>query len=462
MQTAAERIIQRHRRRHVFKVFRNPLRKTVGVLFLAYTFVDYLYIPDYWKEGLVLRLVWYAGVCLAFYSLGSRKFRERYVEWVPSLVLTAACWILDWMIHRSGGYLSLYITPLILVNVTGLQIIGFPRRFALLTNIGSYVPAVYLIWSTAGFEHWEAALVETTFLCGMTALAWLYKSSGDADTVSWALQQHRIQEEVQGLRRTEYLKKYFPVSLRSRIESGVISIPPKKLHESAVLGFADICASTSIANQVDIAVDWELKERFLEAAVKRATESGLIVLSQLGDGCFFIANYEGAETWPLNVVAFFENLLIDYRIIASEIGINHVHNETGIKFGLSMGPAIVGFIGKDQPYFTANGPDANLAARLCSEAQRDELVVSSRVWSVLRKHITGWDVRDESFSLKGFSAPTPAVRIAARLRAKGNRPTCSTCGALISVVSTADGLLDVKCANGHVGNQAGVSFNQAA
>ena len=112
----------------------------------------------------------------------------------------------------------------------------------------------------------------------------------------------------------------------------------------------------------------------------------------------------------MNIIAFYENLLADFQ----EIKVAHQLSDkaTGIKFGIAMGPAVVGFIGKDQSYFTANGPDVNLASRLCAEAGPDELFVGSRVWYVLKHHLTGWNAHEFTIqNIKGFEAPVPVVRI---------------------------------------------------
>ena len=448
-----ERLFYKQRIAYVFKAHRRPLRFTVGPAYLAFSVVDYLYLPQYWHEGLVLRIIWYSLVLASVPLLKVKRIRERYSEQISATLNMSACWIIDWLIWRSGGYQSLYVTGLILVNVTGLQLMSFSRRHALIINIGSYLPAVLVILVSAKAEVAFVATVQAAFLLGMLMLTWFYKTAEDKSKAILAKRQSIMFNEVQALRRTEYLKQHFPATLLKQIESGELDLSGKKVHPTAVVGFADISSSTAIANKVNLEIDWLLKENFLACAIKRATENGLIVLSQLGDGCFFLANFNGGNAWPNNIIAFFENLSTDYQNIKSELQLPLERADAGIKFGIAMGPSMVGFIGKGQAYFTANGPDVNLAARLCSEADSGELIVSSRVWHALKQSIKSWDVTDETFELKGFEQPVPAFRIRSRLSVAGGRPTCPLCGGVLMVISNDDHTLDIKCANGHSGDQ---------
>jgi class 3 adenylate cyclase len=452
-------IIDKHREQRIFRLFRNSLRFNLGIFYLAFTAVDYLYLPKYWVEGLSLRLLWYLYVCASVYLLKSKQIRKRS-NLVAAVMLVIMCWGVNWLIYRSGGYSSYYITGLFLINVIGLQVVGFPRKWAIGVDIVCLVPTLGIIWATAGSSHWKEGLIQSAFVFLTIGLAWFYKATGDRETFDWAIRQLRSLQELELHRRTEYLKRSFPAFIRKQIESGKVEMPRKRVMNSAVLGFVDISSSTSIANELTLSRDWDLKERFIESVITRGTENNLIILSQQGDGCFFLANYQDDNGWPLNVIAFFENLLLDYQGIKAQIGINTMTHPTGIKFGISMGSVIIGFIGKDQPSFTANGPAVNLASRLCGEAGRDELVVSSQVWEVLKQFIAGWHTTEETFKeLKGFDIPVPAVRIQPRLRADKDRPRCTICDTPLTVVSTPEGFLDVRCTNGHSGEAAGIVLN---
>jgi hypothetical protein len=164
----------------------------------------------------------------------------------------------------------------------------------------------------------------------------------------------------------------------------------------------------------------------------------------------FLGNYYENADWTLNLISFFEGLVTDFEKIRTELIGELVGIETGIKCGIAMGPAIIGFIGTDQSYFTAMGPDVNLAARLCSKAENYELVVSSRVWHVMKHTLFGWTVKNRSHAdIKGFDDLIPAVHISPR-RVSNSAARCAICGDALSVIRTPEGFIDVKCATTHV------------
>ena len=164
-------ILKKHRERFIFHGFRGAVRFKIAPIFFLFCIPDYLYIHQYWTEGLVLRALWVALIFASFEALKVRKFRSRYCEVVPIIDLALACSIVNWMIFRSGGYSSLYITGLILVNVTGLEMIKFPRRQAVIVNLLCCLPALGIIAVTAGKEHWIEGLTQAIFIAGLTSLA---------------------------------------------------------------------------------------------------------------------------------------------------------------------------------------------------------------------------------------------------------------------------------------------------
>jgi hypothetical protein len=114
-----------------------------------------------------------------------------------------------------------------------------------------------------------------------------------------------------------------------------------------------------------------------------------------------------------------------------------------------MGPAVIGFIGSDQSYFTAMGPDVNLAARLCSRAANNEIVLGSRVWHTLQHVLTGWHVEMDVFNdLKGFDGDISAVRLKPRGISSHGR-VCCVCSQPLSVMKNTEGFIDLMCPSQH-------------
>lgn len=449
MITSLEYALRKSSQRHIFSRLRTHIRFMAAPVYMSFLICDYVYRPDLIWSWLGLRLIFVAAAFVVFHFVARSSYLRRHIEWVAAGLISLSCLLIDIMIYQTGGYHSLYTTGLILCATTGLQVFRLRRLPSLFTLTLSYFPAVVIILSTAPAKDLHLAIIQSSFLMGMTVLSSIYGKSEEQVDKFWARTRQIANAEVERLRRTEILKRHFPKMIRDDFEKNPNSVIGRKYFENAVVGFADIVASSKLANKIPLEVDWELKERFLEAATHRAIESQMVVLTHLGDGFLFLANYNGSTQWYYNLISFYENLVRDFDNIMFDLQLAAHGIESGVKFGVSSGPAMVGFLGKDQAYFTAIGPDVNLAARLCSEAEPNKIVVSSRVWYNIRSLLVGWDIRNATYTnLKGFEIDISAVHISPR-RAGRNDLVCAECKSTMALIQTEDGFLDYRCVNGH-------------
>lgn len=155
----------------------------------------------------------------------------------------------------------------------------------------------------------------------------------------------------------------------------------KTVIENAVVGIVDMVSSTKLSNSVDVFTDWEIKERFFQAAQDRAAETGMLILNLTGDGFVFLANPKGGFDWAASLREFQTRLVADYREILSDYSTEIGNVKSGIRFGVAQGPIIVGQVA-GQERRLAVGAAINLAARLCASAKVDEMAMSSSVWEV--------------------------------------------------------------------------------
>jgi class 3 adenylate cyclase len=78
---------------------------------------------------------------------------------------------------------------------------------------------------------------------------------------------------------------------------------------------------------------------------------------------------------------------------------------------------MVGFLGKGQSYYTAIGPEVNLAARLCAQAKPNEVVLSEKMWVHLKELAQNWKPLAVTYeSLKGFEGPVVGVHVSPQSR----------------------------------------------
>ena len=450
MNEEINRYMKRHDRRHIFRCFRKERRWFIAPLYVSFSIVDYIYSPEHAPMWLIGRLAFFGAVLIGFQLLKNPKIRRNHSFTIAATTVILANNLINWMIYQTGGATSLYLTGLILVTTTGIELLRLSRRQGLYVNIASYLPTLVILGLSTTANNWAPTLIQASFLGWMTLLSWVFRGRLDVVATTWARARNNLEQMMRKLQRTEFLKEHFPPQLRERIENGLENIPAKQVLSMAAIGFADIGASTEICNSLHLSKDWELKEKFFEAASNRATQCNMVVLHHIGDGILFMANYSQEQDWALNLVSFVELLLNDFDKMKLELGLQNSHIQTGIKCSVALGPAMLGFIGKNQKYFTAMGPDVNLASRLCDRAMPNELVVSGRVWYVLKNHMLGWDVSEEVFNdLKGFDTAVPAIRIRPRTLANETKNTCLVCGSTLSIIMTDEGFFDVSCPNGH-------------
>ena len=83
----------------------------------------------------------------------------------------------------------------------------------------------------------------------------------------------------------------------------------------------------------------------------------------------------------------------------------------GFGIGISSGEATIGHIGtEDQFHYTAIGSVANLASRLCDEAEHGQILVSETVFAEVSALVDAVPVGDRVF--KGFPDPIAVINIA--------------------------------------------------
>jgi class 3 adenylate cyclase len=82
----------------------------------------------------------------------------------------------------------------------------------------------------------------------------------------------------------------------------------------------------------------------------------------------------------------------------------------GFGIGIALGYATLGQVGFEQRLeYAAIGSVTNLASRLCSEAQPNQIVVSRRVYGMVEQWVEGKPIDD--LNLKGFNHPVLAAEI---------------------------------------------------
>jgi class 3 adenylate cyclase len=442
-----EKKIQLAHKRFVFSRFRNHLVLLVSPIFVLFGLVDYLYKPELFHQWLLYRIFFLLVVVLCYFNL-HKNFLKQRIMFLSSFFIVLAANIVNVMIYQSGGIASIYTTGVILCTVAGLQLFKFNRYSSSVIQVFCYGPTVILLMTSYQKNQINIAIIQSLFLICMILLSYVYGASDDKNVEFLARMREKMRSEIVKLNKTERLKKFFPSIIRKQIEDNPDSIERKRKIDNLIVGFADMTNSTKIANMVNLELDWELKEQFLEAATNLALKNDLVVLTHIGDGFLFLANYVNEEEWQNNTIGFFRELVQSYEKIFSNIIGQSGQVESGIKFGLARGEVILGFLGLDQSYFTAIGPAVNLAARICAVANNNELVVTRDLWNDLSGLIGEFHLHENFFAeLKGFNGQIELYRISKKFSVEQLLvdPQCEQCKVSLRLTNNSDGYLDYIC-----------------
>jgi adenylate cyclase len=389
---------------HTFRAYRTALRFIGAPLVIACSVVDFAHMPSHAPSWLMARIFLALYVWASFYIMAKFAKARRQIGFFLGLLIILLSGFCNLTIYDSGGVVSPYLPGLCVASSGIILMFRLGRLGSVLSQLVICGPAIFIMYHLSEPSQLMSVVVAGSFYLCMVGVAAMGTVSSEELQKVFQKAYRTAKTEIERHRRSEFLKNHFPPNIREQIESGTFSLNKKEVVRNAVVGFADIIGSTEIGNNVDLDTDWELKEKFLASTTKRATECGMVVLNQMGDGIFFLANYQDSKEWNLRLIKFYEQITFDLNDILIGMRDRLGTIQSGIKFGVASGPMMLGWIGEGQSYFTGMGPTVNLAARLCAVAGNNEIVVTSSVASEMGEVIKNRATKEVSYSnLKGFN-----------------------------------------------------------
>ena len=221
--------------------------------------------------------------------------------------------------------------------------------------------------------------------------------------------ERRVDAQVAELEQLSRLRRF----LSPQVANAVLAADDDWLldthrAEIAVL-FCDIRGFTAFARGVEPEDVMAVLEQFHRTLGKRVEEYEATVGYFAGDGVMVFFNDPVPCTDPAaRAVAMALDLVKDVEALAprwAEFGY-----ELGVGIGVTLGYATLGVMGFEGRYeYGAIGTVVNLAARLCDEAERGEILVSQAVHAAIAEDVTV--APKGPLPLKGFPAPVAAWRI---------------------------------------------------
>lgn len=426
--------------------FQGVIRHFVVFVWLLFLILDYFYLPQklFWL-WVVLRVSVAATYLLTPFIMQSPAFIRHY-QFISGLNLCLTGFALNVMI-RFDSYPSVYILSLILCHQMGTSLLKIRESTNLICSIFVFGMAI-LVTTINPHSNFKSQLATSIILIGFVVFNYQYALDEIAlfrSGVS-ARQMERNRHKILAVALekkivSERISRSFPPFLLEKIKHDEAKYS-KFYNSHAVVGLVDVESSAQISNQMAIDHAWDLKSLFTETFIEEAKKRGCVPLTWTGDGFMFICNFFGETDWHFRLAALIEVMHQSFDAIAQKSG---VKVSTGLKFGIAEGEVIVGHLGKQKAFYNAHGTAINLAARLCSEANRGETVVSHNVYTALTANVAGFsEIGTLEFTPKGWDHPLEAMRLT-RDNATSDGMRCPKCRSKFLTVMGGKGQWNVAC-----------------
>ena len=230
----------------------------------------------------------------------------------------------------------------------------------------------------------------------------------------------RLQESYNNVERMSALKRYFSPHLAELIVSSKETDLTESHRREITVVFCDIRNFTEFSSIAEPEETMRVLREYYKALGSHLRPFEATIGHFAGDGLMAFFNDplpcpDPAARAVRMSVAMQESvgeLIKSWR----KRGIN-----LGFGVGISLGYATLGHIGsEDQFHYTAIGSVANLASRLCDEAEHGQILISEAVLAEVDDFVEVKSLGERS--LKGFSKPVPVLQVV-RLKESATSPT---------------------------------------
>ncbi|MEO9190505.1 MAG: adenylate/guanylate cyclase domain-containing protein [Acetobacteraceae bacterium] len=221
--------------------------------------------------------------------------------------------------------------------------------------------------------------------------------------------EERVASQIAEIERMSRLRRFMAPQLADLVMSGGAELTLESHRREVAVVFADLRGFTAFAETSE-------PEEMIGTIREYHAALGEIVFRHegtlerfLGDGLMVVLNDPVPCPDPaLRAI----RMALDMRERMAELSTRWRKRglELGFGVGIAFGFATLGVVGfEGRQDYTAMGTVANLAARLCSEAHADQILISQRIAGLLEGRIAADPVGP--FSLKGISRPVTAYSL---------------------------------------------------
>lgn len=439
-------------------LFRSSLIYLPG-LYLGFWILDLLYAPAHKWLFLSFRVAM-ATIAYVLYRISMRSTRVQTQYWLGIIYSFFAANFITAMIALTEGPSSGYYAGLNLVGLAAIWFIPANVIYLTIAIICIYVPYFSLSLFLRPESYTELVL-NISFIIGTLMMAlfirYAHKRSRDSEIrARFRLKQEVRQRETIIKQKTEEaltlqrLSSHFSPQVVDGIKRGEIKIDGRVKRTQVAAMFVDIVESTDRVVKLDREAFDQVLRRFMEESYGVLLKYDLTIDKFLGDGIMAFSN-EPVKRFDFIQRTCFAAVEIKKRLASESEWFERLwRKQFLIRAGISVGYANVGFHGSDLYYksYTAIGRPIAMAARLCSIAEPNQIIVDGDIQEAIAPHGFQTDFVGKK-SLRGFEgeiAYTYALTgVPSQDFVNTGAMSCISCGGNVLTLEESNGIYFMKC-----------------
>lgn len=434
--------------------------KLIGPLFPVFWIADIIYAPDKIMEFLPIRLS-VTAYCFFIANLSRKATTLKQQERLAILLLLYPALVITYLIFQTGGISSGYYAGLNLIAAGGIYFFPWTPTSSVAAIAAVYAPFVFLApFSDSEWTEKKVFFVNVFFMAGNIVVALVIRSIYEALKKEEILTKINLKHEIQDRNtiiaektneavRISTLTKQFSPQVVHEISKGNLDLFKSHKRIKICAMFIDIVNSTDRVNRIDKDDLDKVITTFMEDTMKVLLKYDITIDKFLGDGVLAFSNA------PLERPDYIERVLNAAIEIRERITINRDQyiqywlNELEIRIGISVGYGNVGFYGSDEYFksYTAIGRVVNMASRLCSSAEPNQILIDNDTCKSL--DITKWQINDVGYrKLKGFEQDIIKVfqiNKASTSSINHDIPICINGHGILHLDTNEKGIYELKC-----------------
>jgi len=429
-------------------------------LFMIFWIADIFYVPQFKWEFLAIRLL-VVPICFGVNKFAQKTVNVRALRSVALLYACSVATGINLMIFLIPDPTTGYYAGLGLVSIGALGFIPFSKREFTAVTLGIYAPyfAIVLL-KCQSREQFLGVLLNSFFILSSICMCFLIRFFQEGLRIKEIEARVQLSEEV--INRDEIIKikteeavrlntlsAQFSPQVVDSIRSGKIKLESGGQRAQICAIFIDIVNSTERVTRIDKDKVEKVLSKFLDESIKILLKYDITIDKFLGDGILGFCNA------PLERVDYISRVINAALEIRENIKNEQVFFERywgkplDIRVGIARGFVTVGFYGSQKYYrsYTAIGPVVNLASRLCSSANPNQILVDYDIFEEVG-HEFETKFLDKR-SLKGFDDDViHTYEVISSKRMETMTPDmneCPTCGSILSLETNERGQYIFMC-----------------